>query len=122
MRPEIREFKVGLGDEAFDGVFFFDADVIDEETLQEIVKTHGYEMDNKVFKKEAPCFFLPKAQAELLRKSWVKQKTDSIRAEVIAEIEERLLSKGTYVWEENFGYTIPVTEIEDVIKEMKTTK
>ena len=30
-----------------------------------------------------------------------------VRAEVIAEIEERLLSKGTYVWEENFGYTAP---------------
>ena len=45
-------------------------------------------MDNKVFTKDAPCFFLPKAQADMLRQFWVNQKVDNKIDDIVNELEE----------------------------------
>lgn len=83
MNPVIREFKVKDGDETLEGVFFFDADIFDEQMVEDIIRTYGYRMDNMVFRKDAPCFFLPKAQADMLRHSWLKQKVDDAVSEAL---------------------------------------
>lgn len=54
-----------------EGVFFFDEDVINEKEAEQIIYEHGPFLNNRVFSQEAPCFFLPKAQADMLRHIWV---------------------------------------------------
>ena len=77
MNIVIKEFTF-ISNEAnnIEGVLFYDADVIDENTASKLIHTYGYEMDNRILKKDAPCFFLPKAQADMLH-SWVQQKLNN---------------------------------------------
>jgi hypothetical protein len=121
MKPEIREFKVGDGDNAFEGVLFYDADIINAETVESIIRTHGYEMNNKVFKQGAPCFFLTKAQADILRHSWVKQKVDNaVNCIVNYDINKELKGICDRMYGTNFEQDRII--IEDAIKELSKLK
>lgn len=68
--------RSGKDGKIVEGTFFYDADILDDETVNKIIQVNGIDMNNKIFTSEAPCFFLPKAQADLLRNVWVKQKVD----------------------------------------------
>ena len=68
--------------ERIEGTFFYDEDEISEEAADKIIQNSGAHMDNRVFKKEAKCFFLPKAQADLLRQVWIPHKVEQRLAEL----------------------------------------
>lgn len=42
-----------------------------------------------------------------------------IRNNAIDEFSEKLLQNCNYVWDEDFGYTVPVNEIENIAEQLK---
>ena len=84
------EFKSEDNKKVIEGAFFYDEDVISEDDAEKIILDYGCDMNNSIFSKDAPCFFLPKAQADMLRHSWIPQKVDRAVEEALLAKEERM--------------------------------
>ena len=88
MNPSIREFSIAEKGKVEHFALFYDADVINDKLAEEIIRTHGFNATNDVFKPSSPCFFLPKAQADLLRSSWVPHKINNTLNNIINDISK----------------------------------
>ena len=64
------------GEVLTEGTFFYDADVLNKQMVDHAIRALGLTMDNSGLTQDAPCFFLPKAKADLLRASWQHQDID----------------------------------------------
>lgn len=89
MRLMTREYSFQDYESIVDGVFFYDSDVIsDESYVEDIIYEFGVRMDNRVLKKDAHCFFLPKPQSDMLRKEWVPQRINKFAEDILEEMRK----------------------------------
>lgn len=88
MNPIIHEFSFTGHDIIIEGALFYDGDIISKETATEIITNFGTDLDNTVFKKDAPCFFLSKHQADLLRKVWIPDRDEKFKNDIINSLED----------------------------------
>lgn len=84
----IKEFSFEEYGRLVEGALFYDADILKDDIVEEIIYTYGTNMNNMVLKEDVPCFFLPKGQSDLLRKVWVPEKVNSVINDIVNKLEE----------------------------------